>query len=196
MLVREVMTPDPVTVGRMTTIKEALKILAHRGFTAMPVVGDTGALYGIVSEADLITENVARDPRAQERPIIVEPLDPPHLVEEVCTRAVVTVAPADDVLTAVDLMALTGAKSLPVLDGRELVGVVSRSDIVAALARSDESIAADLQALLESLGHGRWVVTVEDGSVRISGPRGAAEHSLAHVVARTVGGVVGISVDA
>ena len=195
MLVRDVMTQDPVTVSRRTSVKEALTLLAQRGVTALPVVEPSGRLYGIVSEADLISETVARDPRAQERPVVVEPLYPPHTVAEVCTRSVVSVRMDDDVATAVELMTSTGAKSLPVLDeDRRLLGIVSRSDVVAALARSDEVIAADIDAVFESLGHGDWLVEVEDGAVEIAGPDGVAERSLAHVVAHTVLGVVEVRV--
>ena len=196
MLVRDVMTMGPVTVSRETTVKEALTILADRGISALPVVGGSGRLHGIVSEADLIAETVPRDPRAHERPIVVEPLHPAHLVDEVCTRSVVTVRPDDDVATAVDLMASTGAKSLPVVDdARRLVGIVSRSDVVAALARSDAVVASDVAVLLDSCGHGDWVVEVDDGSVRITGPSGPAEHSLAHAVAHTVAGVVDVRIE-
>jgi CBS domain-containing protein len=195
MLVRDVMTSDPVTVTPGTHIKDALTRLARLGITSMPVVDRAGRLFGIVSEADLIGESVARDPRAQERPIMIEPLYPPRLVEEVSTRSVMTVRPDDDVATAVELMISTGAKSLPVLDDdRRLIGVVSRSDVVAALARSDDVIAADIDAVLESLGHADWLVEVEEGSVDISGPSGAAERSLAHVVAHTVPGVVEVRI--
>ena len=197
MLVRDVMTAGPATAGRGTTVKQALTILADRGISALPVVDDSGRLHGIVSEADLIAETVPRDPRAQERPIVIEPLHPAHLVDEICTRSVVTVRPDDDVATAVDLMASTGAKSLPVVDDdRCLVGIVSRSDVVAALARSDDAVAADVAALLDSCGQGDWTVAVVDGSVRITGPSGAAERSLAHTVAHTVAGVVDVHVRA
>jgi CBS-domain-containing membrane protein len=195
MLVREMMTTDPVTATPATGIKDALARLARLGITSMPVVDRAGRLYGIVSEADLIGETVARDPRAQERPIMIEPLYPPRRVEEVCTRSVVTVRTDDDVATAVELMSATGAKSLPVLDeDRRLVGMLSRSDVVAALARSDDVIAGDIDAVLESLGHGDWLVEVSEGSVDISGPSGAAERSLAHVVAHTVAGVVEVRI--
>lgn len=195
MLVQDVMTVDPVTVNRRTSVKEALALLARRRVTALPVLEPSGRLYGIVSEADLIGETVARDPRAQERPIEIEPLYPPHAVEEVCTRSVVSVRRDDDVAAAVELMTSTGAKSLPVLDDdQRLVGIVSRSDVVAALARSDDVIAADIDAVFESLGHGDWLVDVQDGAVEIAGPDGVAERSLAHVVAHTVLGVIDVRV--
>jgi CBS-domain-containing membrane protein len=189
------MTPEPATVSRRTSVKEALTLLARRRVTALPVVEPSGRLYGIVSEADLISETVPRDPRAQERPVMVESLYPPHEVADVCTRSVVSVRADDDVATAVELMTATGAKSLPVLDDEErLVGIVSRSDVVAALARSDDAIAADIDARLASLGRNDWLVEVEDGAVSISGPDGVAERSLAHVVAQTVAGVVEVRV--
>ena len=75
-----------------------------------------------------------------------------------------------------------------------LAGMLSRSDVVAAMARSDEVIAADIDELLHSLGHGDWLVEVDDGSVDISGPSGAAEHSLAHAVAHTIPGVVEVRI--
>jgi CBS domain-containing protein len=83
MLVRDVMTPDPVTVTPETGGKVALVRLADLGITAMPVVGHQGRLLGIVSEADLIREAVARDPRAQERPIMMSSLHAPRPVEDV-----------------------------------------------------------------------------------------------------------------
>lgn len=195
MLVRDVMTPDPVTVTAKASVKEALTRLATLGITSMPVVDDRGRLCGIVSEADLIREAVARDPRAQERPITVEPVYPPRTVEEVYTHSAMSVRAGDDVAAAVDLMTSTAVKCLPVLDDDGvLVGVLSRSDVVQALAREDEVIAADVDDLLSSLGHADWLVEVHDGVVDVSGPDGAAERSLAHVVAHTVAGVVDVRI--
>ena len=195
MLVRDVMTPEPMTVTPKAGVKETLTRLAHLGITSMPVVDERGRLCGIVSEADLIREAVARDPRAQERPITVEPLYPPRTVEEVYTRSAMSVRVHDDVAAAVELMTSTAVKSLPVLDDDNvLVGVISRSDVVQALAREDDVIAADVDDLLSSLGHADWLVEVRDGVVDVSGPSGAAERSLAHVVAHTVPGVVEVHV--
>lgn len=101
MLVLDLMTPEPVTVTPETGIKEALTTLADLGITSMPVVDHHQRLCGIVSEADLIRDLVARDPRAQERPVIVEPLFPPETVEDVYTRS-------DDMIAA-DIDELLGS---------------------------------------------------------------------------------------
>jgi CBS domain-containing protein len=195
MLVRDLMTADPVTVTPATGIKQALCTLAQLGITSMPVVDDHHRLCGIVSEADLIRDVVARDPRAQERPIVVSPLLPTETVADVYTRSAASVRCDDDVADAVELMTALFAKSLPVLDdGGRLVGILSRSDVVRALARSDVEIAADIDDVLGSLGHPDWMVEVANGVVAISGPSGAAERSVALVVARTVPGVVAVDV--
>lgn len=197
MLVRDLMTPDPRTVTPGTPVKEAISRLAELGITSLPVVDEDQQLCGIVSEADLIRDLVPRDPRSQERPIETAPLYAPHTVDEVYTRSAASVRTDDDVATAVELMSALSAKSLPVLgpDGR-LAGILSRSDIVAALARADDVIAADIDDLLTDLGHGDWLVEVDEGVVRVSGPASVAERSLAHVVAHTVPGVVEVEVGA
>lgn len=195
MLVREVMTTDPVTATPETTIKEAISLLARLGITAMPIVDRKGRLRGIVSEADLIEDVVPRDPRAQERPIVIDALYPPTTVEDVFTRAAVTVAPEDDAATAVEMMTATGAKSLPVVDqNQHVVGVISRSDIVKQFARTDAVIAADITRLLTSTGHDDWLVEVDDGDVQITGPANTGTSALVRVVAQTVPGVVDVHV--
>lgn len=193
MLVKDVMTRDPITVVPSVGIKAAMTKLAFAGITSMPVVDEEQRLCGVVSEADLIRD-VADDPRAHERPVTIRPVDPPRTVDDVYTRSPVAVGPQDDVTAAVDLMTRKGFKSLPVVDRERLVGVVSRSDVVRALARDDDVIARDVARLFEELGHPRWTVEVSGGVVEIDGPEDAAQGSLAHAVSRTVPGVVAVHV--
>lgn len=194
MLVRDVMTENPITVTPTTGIKGALMKLAFAGVTSMPVVDDHQELCGILSEADLI-RNVADDPRAHERPITVHPVTPTRTVDDVYTRSATVVRPRDDVTAAVDVMAAKGFKSLPVVDDqRHLVGMVSRSDILRALARDDEAIGRDISRLFAELARTDWTVEVDTGVVTISGPDDAAGRSLAHALSRTVPGVVAVYV--
>jgi CBS domain-containing protein len=56
---------------------------------------------------------------------------PARTVEDVYTRAPITVRPEDDAASALDLMSAKGFKSLPVVDDQHrVVGIVSRSDVV------------------------------------------------------------------
>jgi len=194
MLVRDVMTESPVTVTPDVSIKTALSRLAHVGITSLPVVDAEHRLCGMVSEADLIRELVAADPRAHERPIAVQPVTPVRTVDDVYTRSPIAVRPEEDVATAVDVMTAKGFKSLPVVtDQQRVVGIVSRSDVVRALARDDVLIGEDILRVFRELGHADWKVEVTDGVVEIIGPD-AVHHSLAHTIARTVKGVVGVRI--
>ncbi len=53
-LVGEIMTRDPVTVGPWDTVEDALLILHHRRFGALPVV-EGHRLVGIISKADILS---------------------------------------------------------------------------------------------------------------------------------------------
>ncbi len=53
-IVSEVMSSNPITVKPKTPLKEAIKILAEKHISGLPVVDDNGKLVGIVSETDLM----------------------------------------------------------------------------------------------------------------------------------------------
>jgi CBS-domain-containing membrane protein len=195
MLVRELMTPLPITVRRDTPIKQALKLLLDHHITALPVVSSAGRLCGMVSEVDLMRERVLEDPRAHELPLDQESLEPPAYVEEVMTPTSAAVREDDEAAKAVRLMTDLSLKSLPVL-GRdeELVGMVSRSDVVRALARDDAAIAQQVAELMADLGHPDWRIDVRDGMVEVTGPERPTDRSLAQLASSTVPGVVRVRV--
>ncbi|MCD4524978.1 HPP family protein [Nocardioides sp. cx-173] len=196
MLVQDVMTPEPVTVRIDSTVKGALILLADHGVTSLPVVDAAGRIRGVVSEADLIREAVARDPRLRETPLPRDRTDAPDSVADVYTPHAVSVRGRDDLADAVELMTSTSVKSLPVVDADDrVVGIVSRSDVVRLLARADSAIGAEVADLLRSLGHDSWLVEVQDGVVELSGPRGHSEAAIARVTAGSVGGVIEVRVD-
>lgn len=195
MLVREAMSTTPTTVTPDTRIKAALTLLAEHRLTALPVVDEHGQLHGMVSEADLIRESLPRDPRLHEIPDAGERLALPQIVHEVYTPHAISVRPDDDLADAVELMTSTSIKSLPVVDERSrVVGVVSRSDVVRILARADSAIETEVLAMMKDLGHGGWLVDVEAGVVRVDGPSGPGEESIASVAARAVPGVVDVRI--
>ena len=54
MLVRELMTPNPVTVRPDTSVPDALRLMRERKVRRLPVVDSHGRLVGIVSDKDLL----------------------------------------------------------------------------------------------------------------------------------------------
>ncbi len=188
MLIREVMTAPAVTVTAETTIHEALRLLDHHTITTLPVVDPNGELAGIISEADLLPDAATLDPQVR-----MSSAGAPRLVGDVMTRLVVSMNADDDLDEAVDLMASTMIKSLPVTLHRRVVGVVSRSDIIHLLATRDQRIRADVAGLLRAESGG-WQVDVHDAEVVITGPADDDQRKVAEEIAGNVPGVVAVHV--
>src|SRR5918998_6177683 len=53
-LVRDVMSPDPVTVTADTGVEELVRLLGERDLPGVPVVDEGGHVIGMVTEADLV----------------------------------------------------------------------------------------------------------------------------------------------
>ena len=195
MLVRDVMTTPALTVHEDTPLKGALGLLDEHAITMLPVVKASGAIVGVLSEADVVRDAVPQDVRTHLIPTSGGDLDqPPHSVAELMNRHPVTVEATTDLATAAQLMTDTAVKSLPVVDEHDqVVGVVSRRDIVHILARTDTVVERDLDDLFRRVGTD-WMVDVRDGAVTVTGPILPNERALAEAAARTVPGVRSVTV--
>lgn len=197
MLARDVMTRQVVTVGPKTSIREAARLLADLGFTALPVVDEHGELRGIVTEADLLAGRLRHDASS---PLLADEMrhdPPPTVVQEVVTTDVFTALPWSDAADLVEQMRARGIRSVPVVEpGHGVVGIVSRRDIVRALARPDDLIAAAVRRDLQRYaGHERWSVSVEEGIVTLVDEYDdPTERHIASVIAQDVPGVVHVKV--
>ena len=195
MFVQDVMTREPVTVTRGTTIKHAAGILVEHQISSLPVLDERGCVCGVLSEADLIRDAFVPDARGHMLPAQYGEHPTQTSVEDVMTPHAITAHETSDIADVADLMTSTGVKSIPVIDDdRHLVGVVSRSDLVRVRARADELIAREVDARLVSMGLADWRVSVTDGDVELDGPAGAIHRSMAQVIVSTVPGVVKVEV--
>ena len=64
MLVRELMASDPARVQATSPLMEAVRVLAERGVSALPVVDGEDRVAGILSEAGVLGVQITEDPRA------------------------------------------------------------------------------------------------------------------------------------
>ncbi|MCW2623194.1 MAG: domain containing rane protein [Frankiales bacterium] len=197
MFVSELMTFPVLMITSSTGIKEAARLLRTRDVAAAPVVDRDGRLMGVVSEIDLLRHTVLPDPVAHLRPVLPDgPV--PHQVGDVMTTDVQALTLHDDLYEAVRLMAVTGVRSLPVVDSDRVVGVVSRSDLLRALARSDEDILREVQDQL-ALGLEDDVpcdAEVDAGLVTLTASAPGADLTTARILAARVPGVVGVRLQA
>lgn len=193
MLIRDLMTTPAVTVTAQTPIGLALRLLDDRKITAMPVVDATGALAGIVSEADLVQDAAPLDDRVPKTAVRTTTDTPPRRVADVMSHLVVTVDADDELDVAIDLMWSTLVKSLPVLAHGRVIGMISRSDVIHLLAGRDDRIRTEVHDILQA-ENPHWRVEVRDGVVTVTGPAGPQERNLACVLAGTIRGVIAVRI--
>ena len=102
---------------------ESIETLAHRlrlaRIGAMVVLGEGGALDGIISERDIIHGIAEHGPKCLEL-----------TVADLMTRRVITCTPEDSVTRIARIMTESRIRHLPVVKGGSLVGVVSVGDVV------------------------------------------------------------------
>jgi CBS domain-containing protein len=130
---REVMTPDPLSVQATATVAEAAKAMKGADVGPMPVVDDDGNLFGVLTDRDITVRVVAesRDPKATK-------------VGDVASVDLTTLAPDDSVDEAVRLMRERAVRRLPIVEGGKPVGIVSIGDL--AMERDPDSALADISA--------------------------------------------------
>jgi CBS domain-containing protein len=188
MLVQDLMTRPAVTVTPDTPVPVAAALLSGRGFTMLPVVDEASRLFGVVTEADLLRDRVAPDPRREAAPVGAEPTTsrPAARVGQVMREHVLATVPDADVAELVGRMADRAVRAVPVVVDGVVIGVISRRDVLEAITRSDAAIAHDVRRAVDAMG-GSWV-TVTSGMVTVH-VRGPADH---HALARTAAGIRGV----
>ena len=194
MRAREIMTKSVLTVQPTATVGKASEMLTYRGFSALPVVDENGALVGIVTEADLIRNRFPQNSGEAPAP----GLSPARTVAEVMTSPAVAVSHDEDLSVLARVMLAEHRRCVPVVDGTRLVGVVTRRDLVRVLSRTDAEIAADVRKHLQFLGgQARWSVQVTDGEVVVRDQFDeASDRTVAQVLAEAVPGVIRVTVRA
>lgn len=123
--VKEIMRPDPVTVGKSDTLLRAIHLMPRSGSRHLPGVEDQ-RLVGMVTDCDLRP--------ATNSPYLLHQRwqDPYHLghvtVAACMTPDPITIQANGTVLEAIHLMLAHKFSSLPVLEGNRLIGIVTVTD--------------------------------------------------------------------
>ena len=148
---KDIMTKAVITVNPDTSIVELSSILVKNEISGVPVVDDSGELYGIVTENDLIRRN-----KRLHIPTVVSFLDAAIYLEsskkfeqevkrltatrvgDICVRKVVTIGEDTTVVDIATIMSEKKVHLLPVVKAGKLVGIVGKRDMVKAVARQEE----------------------------------------------------------
>ena len=196
----DVMVRDVVTVKPGDDVNHAIALLAEHDVSALPVVDDSGAVVGVVSEADLMHRDEIGTRR--QRSWWMEAVTPGvriageyakehgHKVAEIMSGNVVSASEDTPLGEIAGLLEKHRIKRLPVLRDGKLVGIVSRSNLIQALAASHAQVAATdgtigdrgiRLELLDRMSDQTWTdfgsrnVIVRDGVVHLWGLVGSDE---------------------
>jgi CBS domain-containing protein len=208
----DVMTRKVLTVGRETSVANAIRLMVDNNVSGLPVLDD-GKVVGILTEGDLLRRSETGTQK--HRPRWLEILMGPgrmageyvrthgRKVEAIMTTDLISVAgntPLDEV---VGLMERRRIKRVPVIEGDVLVGIVSRLDLLRALLRAIEGQHSEdrgdddiREQILGELAKAAWVprdglsISVKAGVVDLNGViLEEKEREALRIVAENVPGV-------
>jgi CBS-domain-containing membrane protein len=148
---KDIMTRDVISVGPDTSIEELSSLLVKHQISGVPVVDDSGGIYGIVTDNDLISRN-----KRLHIPTVVSFLDAAIYLEsskkfeqevkrltatrvgDICVRKVVTIGEDTTVVDIATIMSEKKLHLLPVVKAGKVVGIVGKRDMLKAVARQEE----------------------------------------------------------
>lgn len=198
-LVKDLMTPQVVTIGPATPFKEIVARLANHRVSAVPVVDDDGLVLGVVSEADLLLKEEFPDADIPlfwtKRRRLERDRAAATTARDLMSVALVSIAPEATVAEAARRMHTAGVKRLPVLDeGGRLVGIVSRADLLKVFNRPDQAIRREIinDVIVGEfmMDPNRFFIHVDDGVVVLQGR--VERRSLLPSLVRAVHSVEGV----
>ncbi len=145
MTVRQILKSKPnhdiLTIKPSASVADAAKILSENRIGALIVSADGASLDGMISERDIVRELGKRG---------VECLKDP--VSALMTAKVITAAPNDVTVQALQKMTDGRFRHLPVLEEGKTIGVISIGDVVAYRIAEVERENQDLTEMI--VGHG------------------------------------------
>lgn len=145
---KDIMTKEVITVTPDASVEDLASILVKHQISGAPVLDDSGALYGIVTENDLISRN-----KRLHIPTVVSFLGGAIYLEssskfeeevkrlaatrvgDICSRSVVTISEETTVVEIATIMAEKKIHLLPVIRNGKIAGIVGKRDVVKAVAR-------------------------------------------------------------
>lgn len=140
----DIMTKKVKTINEESTLREAAELMTWNKISGLPVVNNAGVLVGIISEADLMSEEKRRSavPRMALYGLNViseEVLQQSYeegfslKVKDCMSRKPITASPDTSVEELAQVMVDKGINRIPIMKDGKIAGIVSRNDLLQAL---------------------------------------------------------------
>jgi CBS domain-containing protein len=146
LIAKDIMTQKVITVDKETPVAELARILTSHNISGVPVLDDTGRVFAVVTESDLIDQS-----KKLHIPTVVTILDSVFYLEnpgkmeaemkkiagtnvaEICSGMPKTISPDTRLDEIATIMAEDNVHTLPVVDDEKLVGIIGKKDIIKTL---------------------------------------------------------------
>ena len=206
----DVMVSPVITVSPDTSVAEAADMLLKNRISGMPVLDDTGALVGIVSEGDFLRRvesgTERRRPRWLELLTRSDTIAAEYVkshgrkVSDIMTTWPVSVSDDTPLVDIADLMEARQITRVPVMRAGKVVGIVSRANLLQAFASMGRKLGSETKVddqtirlrVLKTIDETHLArpsgfnVTVKDGNVDLWGTVASADEKNALRVATEV----------
>lgn len=127
MLVKDRMTPNPITITPDTFFPDAMRIMGERRIRHLPVVDKKGKLVGIVTQTDLL--HASPSPATALSVSEVNYLLANLRIRDVLSSPAITVSEDTPLEEAARMMVENKIGCLPVMDAGKLVGMITETDV-------------------------------------------------------------------
>jgi CBS domain-containing protein len=128
MLVKDIMTKEPITVKYNDFLVKAYKLMKEKRLRHLPVVDRNDKLTGILSHRDILdaTRSHFEERGSKENSNVLHIA----LVESMMSRKLQTISPTTELKMAADIMRAKKISCLPVLEDEKIVGILTESDFL------------------------------------------------------------------
>lgn len=110
---------DIWSISPSKSVYQAIELMAEKEIGALPVLDDSGALSGIVSERDYARKVILKNKVASE-----------VTIEKIMTRAVISIDENSTIENCMFLMSANEIRHLPVVVEGRLVGIITVGDLL------------------------------------------------------------------
>ncbi len=126
MIVQDIMTEYPESLGPQDTIQKAAQLMRDHDYGVVPILDGMDALVGVVTDRDIVIQAIAKGH------------GPETLIQECMSLRPDTVPKDLPLGQALHLMNTRQVRRLPVMESGRLIGMVSMSDIAKAQIPENE----------------------------------------------------------
>lgn len=140
----DIMTPEPITCRKETTLSELADIFFQKKLSYLPVVDDQNRLIGEVTIKNLLSKGVPDYVKQLGNVRFLKTLEPFEallrdedkiLVGEIMQQSKRGLDKDASIIEVVSVMISKGYRHIPILDGTQVIGLVSETDILQKVIR-------------------------------------------------------------